>query len=221
MPGINLPLLKWVIEGTMESTQTWSCGFYTSHSGTDDPPTPAQLAACLNDLSDAFEEWASVCKAYWSAQTSYTGVALYAYDPNTIRARSVSRLTDDAIVGSGAAPHPTQTSLVASMRTELSGASSRGRCYMPYTAGTLDVSSQVPAGDCTTIANSWATLLTAVNSQDLDPHGITNQQCVVASFTTATAIRIDTVVVDSRPDIQRRRADNVPILRQHVSPVGP
>lgn len=202
-------VLKLVIAGHIGSTQTWSTGVYIIHSQTDEPPSPVDLGFALSAYESPVAAWANAFAPIWAQDTQYDKMDLYAYSPDSGRAHSQSQLTPTAIVGMSGQNHPGQVSLVQSLRTNLAGASHRGRMYAPATGVSLQANLQLTQTQCNDLAGATGSLLTAINQTNLAGHGLTATACVIASRTTQTYTAIDEVVTDSRPDIQRRRADKL------------
>lgn len=99
---------------------------------------------------------------------------------------------------------PLQTSCVASLRTGRPGRSFRGRAYLPVLTKTL-AQYQFQNADVDVIANGVANMLSTVNDAT-GTGGFNRAIPVVMSSKQGLLTPITSVTVDSKPDVQRRRA---------------
>lgn len=107
------------------------------------------------------------------------------------------------VAGTGSAyPLPNQCSLVATLLTGLSGRANRGRMYLPAPSSGQGATGQASSGNCSNIANYWAAHFGELNTST----GTGNVVVVSAKGSGATHL-VSQVRVDSRYDVQRRRAN--------------
>lgn len=138
--------------------------------------------------------------------TTYTQVRCYAY---TAAGTSATWVTEASVnkTGTGTVPAALQVSIVVSLRTQFVGRSRRGRMYLPANGYGLGTDHQGSSGFIATLAEEWATILGNVNAINL-PGGGNPSVCVVSQTLNDTAV-VNAVIVDSVPDVQRRRANKL------------
>lgn len=124
-----------------------------------------------------------------------------------------------AIAGTAAADNvPWDSAVVASLRTATGGRSGRGRVYLGPTAGLYSASTPttapgIAAAQCTSIANTVADLNARINAIPT----LAGTQLAVLSVTDGLARFVTRVVVDGRPDTQRRRDLSLPFATASVN----
>lgn len=193
--------------GTIMGNQDWSTGWSFLASGAPTAADMNQLALELGSIVDT--AWTGPGGTIGigdvqSSDTLLTGTRCYYYPSGSTKASVQGEsIYNPARTGQGTAALPTQTSLVASMRTSRPGRSNRGRMYLPLTGINLNGHQVVPAS-CADLCHNIAVMLDAFNAYNLAGKTL---QAVVAS--ALGPVPITQVLVDSRPDIQRRRADKV------------
>jgi hypothetical protein len=134
----------------------------------------------------------------------YSQVRVYAYPTGGPSATWVAEASLE-LTGTGTTAMPYQTCAVVSLRTAESGRSARGRMYLPATGIGVGSDHQMSSTFVPDLAEEWATLLTAVDNLVAPDGG--NPSVVVVSQTRTNTLIVDRVIVDSRLDIQRRRAN--------------
>lgn len=209
--------LRLVIYGDISLSQTWSCGLAMS------PPPTLVNQGDLDALLAAAEPLLS---AWWgssgttgvgsvnAADTRLLGVRAYLYGSGTGPA-DLQAIRDRVtpLTGAGNTPSPTQTCLVATMLTGLSGRSYKGRCYTPSTALTLDATHQASQTQTDRVAGAWRDLINGLNGVAAPEFGRVQVHGSRGNY-PVTAVR-----VDSEPDIQRRRADKIIAARRSIQPI--
>jgi len=202
LPGVQV---KCVVSGTMaDGVQDMSFGFWL-HVSDADFITQATLNDITSDVETAvaaFLGTSSVAKFY-TAIDEFTKVTCYSYNDGSVSADLVSELLfGSPLAGSGTANHPKETCLVVSLRSLTPGRSGRGRFYLPATGIAMDATGQTSSStDIDNLASAAKTMFDALIANDYEP--------VVASFTKSAAYPVATIVVDNRPDTQRRRTDKI------------
>jgi hypothetical protein len=112
-----------------------------------------------------------------------------------------------AIAGTGGSSHPSQTSVVLSLRSNVPGASGRGRLYWPATGMGIDAATLRPlASGLTNFLTDARTYLVALNGavRATFPGSV---GLSVWSRTGATSHVISKLLVGDVLDTQRRRRD--------------
>lgn len=127
------------------------------------------------------------------------------------------RLALNIAGGGGSSPlHPLQVAAVLSWRTNDAerGLASRGRIYQPRPCITVDVNGDIASGDRASLASAAALLLNSLDvsvgtppAPVLRPSIVSRGKKSGSTWGEGANHQIDSVVVDSALDIQRRRAN--------------
>ena len=169
------------------ATQAQATAFATEFQSLTDTPGAADLPLTKLIGSDA----------------GYDGVRVYSYNSAGGRAQFVA---DAAITrpgsSSASATLPNQCSVVCTLKTAVAGRRSTGRIYVPVTKYGLASGGQFDSSTPAAIANFISHLITRLNSH------IATQHIGVLSQTAGTFQSANAVKVDSKVDIQRRRANH-------------
>lgn len=107
--------------------------------------------------------------------------------------------------GAGATRHDFSTAWVVSLRTDEAGRTARGRCYFPATGVSLDATGVIEAPTPSAFADGFGNLLADVTTAHTDP----TAEIQVYSRTLDILRPVTRVLVDSRPDNQRRRLNKL------------
>jgi hypothetical protein len=215
--------IRVVARGTIAGSQTWSTGFWTHPHTVSGDWTPDNLNV-IATAADGFLRtmWTSI-GALNNPDTKFTETVVYWFDPaGTVAHGQGVSAARAALAGTSGAFLPTQTSLVLSLRTGTPGRRGRGRMYWPCAGASLDTGHQLANANVSGAAAAAATMFTALNTYGTPgpgPANLLNLQCVVYSDAGSLLSPITSVKVDSEPDVQRRRADRVPVLFTASSPV--
>lgn len=206
--------VRHVLRGDDSSGEIFATGFWMR------PPsgTPATQVA-LNTMNDdvALSFLATAINGFRSIMAStshYTGVTSYMYNGgDTALLVAEHEFTPVQGVGQGGNSLPLQTSMCLSLRTDVPGRSGRGRMYLPAHGSTLTVH-QFPTADVENVVTAAQAFF-----EDIDGDGVAGT-VIVASETLDMGNAVNAVEVDSRPDIQRRRANRQTIRERQRLPVG-
>lgn len=217
MPAPGYSRVKLSFGGTIGTDQDWSYGLTVA-----DPdgwvPSQAALTSYLGDVRTALNDLyadASGPIHLMSTDTVLNVVRGYAYAAGSSVAATQAELPAGPFAGPGGKVLPTQTALVVSLRTGANGRHYRGRCYLPCTGETL-TSYQIVDARSAAISTDFAAFITAIN--DIVVTGAT-PQVIVPNSIGDFGTNVTSVVVNSRVDIQRRRADKVASLYSHQTGV--
>lgn len=179
---------------TLDATQTWLNGVATRLIATE----------CNSSTSGAFT-------SLIAEDSSYSTVRGYIYPAGADVASGVVEATVNKS-GTGAAELPDQCSLVASLRSTVPSRSGRGRVYLPANGVGLAVHQMFSTdlGNLATVMKNYLDFLntSAIAGDELD--------VVVRSVTQGVVRLVHQVVIDSRLDIQRRRANSQAVLFTQV-----
>lgn len=193
-----------VFSGQLYGGEIWATGFYLSVGTLASPAAAAQLAHDVTTLlkdSGSTAAMSNQASKTWSTQTGWAKTSCYFYGTTGTKATIQGEwLLPAGLNGTGSGSGPNQSALVVSLRTATPGRSYRGRMFTPFTAGFGGASGQLAATDTNSIATAWAAAFSAMKSSSLGTPVVVSERLAVATTITA-------VVVNSRPDIQRRRAN--------------
>jgi hypothetical protein len=212
-------VLHWSGLGEEGQTTFWFQGSGSTHDG-------SQLNSALTEIdslmgsNESPSNWAKLTDLLANVQ-AYDQISLYEYAVAPGKATALAHLGVNH-AGTGAMTMPLQACAVATLRTELAGARHRGRQYWPIQAfGISGTDGQLSLTEITAVENVAAQ--TAGNViQGLDTSlSIANLDWVVFSRAAAATTPITAVVVDSRVDVQRRRAASQQPLRTFSGEVHP
>lgn len=222
MTGVDVDCIKVVPFGTIDTDQDWSTGWFFKVEGLSTPPTTAQINTALGALEDDLETWWNDVKIVCNSHCVFLGSRGYWY-PSGSKVSTVvgEHLAAGAIPGTSAASTPTQTSVVASMKTGISGRSARGRSYLPANGLPLDVTNQISNGNVHTLSLAYSHVLADLSLDLASSLASSGVAPVVYSAKTGGTHQIISVTVDSRPDVQRRRADKIIANYAENNPVTP
>lgn len=193
---------KVVIAGTLGSGEIFETGFWVTGADITTNVEAAGFATAVVGIMDSASTSKTAVLARISGACSYDSVRVYHYTGGPTAA-FIGSADFSGWTGTGTVVLPDQVCMVVSLRTTQSGRRYRGRMYMPCTASVLQSNSQFGNGDVAAVATAWKTFLDGVNGA-----GIVSDVVIVSqtgSFTTP----VSEVRVDTKPDIQRRRANKI------------
>lgn len=141
-------------------------------------------------------------KGIIDASCGYDSVKTYHYPTGGPNATYLGTAAFTTGVGTSVAPLLTnQSAIVASLRTQLAGRSHRGRMYFPCTAATLpnhQGATTLPGNVAPDVAGFFG---------DVKVNGTVGIPVIVSQVAGGSYTPISSVIVDSRLDVQRRRAN--------------
>lgn len=214
------PLMTHVtIAGILRGGEIWQTGFWT-RTGT--ATTPEGATAHAVRLAALFDNPGGL-RAYMVGNLlrggdSVESLTVAEYPEGGPTAQFIGEFRVHT-PGTASGNLPNQVSMVASTRTGQAGRRHRGRMYLPAGGVTLTpTDSEFGTSEITNAASAVATFFSAINTQGgAPPQG--PEQVVVLSKVAGTALPVTSVIVDSRPDIQRRRANQQAIVGSFSQPV--
>lgn len=201
MPVAPDNITKIVLEGSLGQNEVFATGWWVRAAI---PPDTASLQAST-DLLRTFMQTGSTgplatLASLIDAGARYNGIRTYFYPSGASQAlfQAYSPFTS-LYQGSGTGSLPLQTALVATLRSATLGRRSRGRMYLPCTAQPL-TGHQVAL---TQLQSLTAALKATFNyAQGAGGLGF----ATVVSFTGHATHDVTQITMDSRTDVQRRRA---------------
>lgn len=206
--GSQMSMINLRMSGTNAGGEEWTTGVWL---GTLTPVAFSE-AGLVN--YEALVEphcttlW-NALRTYASTGTAWQSVSLYAYIGGSDTAAAVYHKEFTPIAGSAASgQHPDQVCLVCSLRSSSPTRQGRGRMYLPLTALPLTAgTSQVTSAATGAIAGAMQTFLNSLAGTEYDEQATLHP--IVYSRSQSLARDIVSVVVNSVPDIQRRRANQL------------
>lgn len=204
------------MSGTMVGGEEWSTGFWMSGTGVSSEETAAALALIITgtlnatDSSGAMQISASLL---WTPDIKWTKTTVYAYTSGGTIASFVGEyILPSPRAGGLGVKGPNQVALVLSLRTGFPGRRNRGRMYLPACALSLSGDGEASQSDLDTLTTAWQTGFNDINASDTG-------KIVVVSAAAGAFHQVSSVSMDSRMDIQRRRAKQQSISRTSVRTV--
>lgn len=182
--------------GTLPGSEVFSFGWSYSVSGTVDQAALDALVAGVKAAASVAGVVTPLRNALGS-NASYSKITAYYYLGGATAASLYSESVF-AAAGLSGATHPNQTAMVVTTLTGLTGRQRRGRMFVPATGQTLDGASQVATSDLTAIVGALKSIVNGAPS---------SWSPVVISRVGSFASTITQLRVDSRLDVQRRRAN--------------
>lgn len=199
---IPLGYSRNVIHGVLPGGEIFQCGLWAAEAPSDQAATQSQADAFQADLTT---QWAvgNGPKYLMTTGTTVTGVTVYSYTVAGGKAEFVAESACSLSGMTGTQNLPDQVAVCASLETGHAGRRNRGRIYWPATAIAASSLSggQLIQSECSNQASWWVALIRAWNAH-LAGNGICVLSQVAGSSNPVTSVR-----VDSRLDIQRRRAN--------------
>lgn len=199
-------VVRTSILGTMPGGEVWSvnpCFFLL-----DEPAevTSSEAIAIANAIKAIAVP--TGIRTMWSTSTALTGVRVEARDRNGVLESQAEASLAVAATGTGASPHPYQTSSVTSLRTNFPGGQGRGRLYWPATSALLVTATlRHDPSQVTSVLSGVKTYLSAIQAAvaaSAGPCALTVWSRTGTAFHQVTELRQGDVL-----DVQRRRRDQL------------
>lgn len=190
-----------VISGTLPGGEIFQTGFWCDEAPSDLAATQTQADALATDWNNKSADTGHPA-SFLATGSTIDKITVYSYLDTSGKATYVaeSALTNPTITG--AQTLPDQVALVSTLTTGVSGRRNRGRMYWPVNKASLS-GGQISGTTALQLATWVANFLTSVNGDLGDQH------VVVLSQVGGTSHAVTGVTVDTKFDIQRRRADKI------------
>jgi hypothetical protein len=202
----------------MPGGEIFETGFWMSETGVHDEGTAnalAQIIAGTLNSVDSSGAMRITSVNLWKASISWTEVRTYAYTGGSVAAYIGSFILSPARAGSSSgAVLSNQTSMCVSLRTGLAGRRNRGRMYLPVNGLALDLDGQWTGAQVQPIANAWALAFTDINASDTG-------KIIVVSQVAGSFHQVTSCIIDTRPDVVRRRANQQTVNGRTTAAVTP
>jgi hypothetical protein len=201
-----------VIVGHLTTGEIFNTGLWTFG---DVPTSDTAAAAFASSARDVFQATAQAALEFYLAPTSgFDEVRTYHYPTGGPGAAFLGTASIVAGAGTGAEGDlPLQIAAVATLLTGLPGRRRRGRMYWPVNNRNL-TSHQLDNADTGNLAGTIGSFLTGINSAAA--LGVVS---VVSQIAPGSSQPVTGINVDSRLDVQRRRANDQPALFESSAPV--
>jgi hypothetical protein len=195
---------KVVLHGSRIGGEIWETGYWLFSSPTSTTDANA-LAQSIFAIHTGTGGLFTTAKLNLFATTTLDYVRVYSYPaggPAAAFTGQSSGAPVPGILSAGTLGVPDQVAWVATFLTGAAGRSHRGRSYMPTDKGLLSSDGlQRSLSECTTYATAYAHDLIAITST-VNPYIPVVVSQKLGSYRNITQVR-----VDSRLDVQRRRAN--------------
>lgn len=205
-------VVRFAISGKTAGAERWECSlwFKPTTIGVHVPSSNADANDALDAMTTG-DEWDALVGALVSMIQASGGAdtaKLYCYPSGgpTASAIASKHLT---VAGTGSTgTTPLQTCMVATLLTGQAGRSYRGRIYVPAPNAAIGTDHQFTTGFTDVVGNGLADYLTWIKTADIlgSDEGMYGS---VVSVQRSVATPITSVRVDTKPDVQRRRAKSL------------
>lgn len=191
-----------VFNGTLPGGEIFGWSLWCSEAPSGQAATQAQANAVAAAFTSVSGDGTTMPpKQLINSAAAYTNVTTYSYELPGGKASAVAQASiAQAGVGTGA-QLPNQCAVACTLHTGHAGRSNRGRVYLPLNSLTLGVGAQLSQTQAAQISLFLAKLITQINT------AVNPGKVVVLSQKHGSSWPIIDVKVDTRVDIQRRRAN--------------
>lgn len=204
--------IKCVFKGAMQGGEVFNHSLWFDYGA---QPTQLQLDSLNGVVASTFNTSlnTTAVKANFPTTMTYNTVTSYSYAGGPHVDRVSGPLSLATWIGTGASALPNQCAMVMSIKTGTPGRSFRGRIYLPApAAGAISSTGQVGNTTINSIGNAWISFLTGMAAGG---GGVPVLHLQVVSATRGVMTSGVSLLIDSRLDVQRRRAN-----KQAVSQVN-
>ena len=193
-----------VLSGKLAGGEIWSTGFWiTGADITSQGDATAQAQLLLEALGDADASGAmTITLNDWMANScTWDRVTVYAYAGGSSQSEYIGEAVNTPTKQGGLGQRvPNQVAMVLSLRTGRPGRRYRGRMYLPAGGITLNSDGEIGSNSMQPVLDGWTVFFSRWNQGQAG-------QIVVMSTTGSVVTPVTSLILDSRPDIQRRRAN--------------
>jgi len=196
--------LRFSIRGNLPGNEIWNCSFWLRPTGAATAPSDGTAADALLTTLKGVTHWATF-KAQILANLRATGgiveERLYCYPTTGTTAAAVAVQSDVAAGTSTGGTLPNQCAVVVTLLTGVAGRSQRGRVYLPLSGGAVSTTD----GQLT---NTLPTLRAELANWNKDMALLASGWAIyVVSQTRTSSLPVVQCKIDTRVDVQRRRAN--------------
>lgn len=192
---------RCVINGQALNQEIFQTGFWLIDNAPVNQAAATDLATQL--VLSAATDLIPQAKTLITNGSSYLGLTVYAYPSGGTQSQYIGQANfASPVVGTASAQMPLQVSMCVTLLTGVAGRTNRGRMFLPANGAPLNLS-QFTTTQVDSVCLAVATFIKNWNSA----HGAAFGNIGVVSSTRGSSRKMTAVKVDSRPDIQRRRAN--------------
>lgn len=206
MVALPVDAVKTVIQFTRLGGEIAETGFWLGIIGAGGDYTQSDLQNYANSVwTNWTTRWTTGgLNGLASTATKPVGVKATLYPAGDTTGDLVAVAASEVASGISTTPHPYQCSMVVSLRSAIPTKRGRGRMYLPLDGAIMGTNGQYHANAAAAVGAEMDTFLTAVNGLGFggDPALV-----VVASHVAGEVNAITSIVTNTIPDIQRRRAN--------------
>lgn len=196
--------MRVVLSGSLPGGEIWESGFWlygdlpTDQASANTQASLVYGALTSDDESGAMTQWFA---NYVSATVTFDKVTVYVYTDGNAATYIGTYVPSTPLTGTGSAELPNQCAIVVTLLTGRAGRAYRGRMYLPLNSSSyMGSDGQLGNGNMVINAQHWARFFGDWAASDAGQPVVVSQ--VHTAHNAITAVRID-----SRVDIQRRRAN--------------
>lgn len=200
---------RFTIGGTADNGEIWDTSFWARWGGSG--MDAATFQGIVDDLATAFTGATGFANAIKNmlgtggAITTFSGLF---YEGGAHAAFAGSHQYNPAVAGTSPNLLPLQTSMVISLRTPLPSKRTRGRMYLPANACDMQAGHRFADTQVQSAVNSAVNWFAVIRtSGDGWFTGIMSDGAKLATPAPSIFTEITYVTADTKPDIQRRRAN--------------
>lgn len=211
--------IKVVLSGTLNGGEIWETGFWLSGPAN---ATAAELNALAKLVADEMTiaspagGIAALMGHFADGKCAFTEVRTYLYQGGTT-ASVIGTYTvpqTATTVGVGSPKQPDQCCIVLTLRSDLAGRRHRGRMYLPVQGATLGTDGEVAKSETDTVTAAFARSFDAIGKPG-------SALAIVSQVGVGDVTLVSSVTMDTRLDIQRRRANRQVITARSVAALTP
>jgi len=207
---IPASVARVVMSGGLPNGEIWSSGFWLSFVEVDSQAAATAFAQAVYEqlAEQPGGDAVFVMQNYlWGPNTYLDTVTVYFYTNEGPTADLIGVSGGHHLAGSATGHMPNQVSLVLSLRSGFPGRRNRGRMYMPASGSvSATADNQMLQASMDYIIDGWKLSLQGMVTEGIGVPAI-------VSTVGTTAVPIKQLVLDSKYDIQRRRANDEAALR--------
>lgn len=201
---------KVVLHGTLLGGEEFDPGFWLDGDAPISDAAAGVLAASIASIFEGSTAFAAL-RSILSTDCAYTEVRVYGYPTGGPRATAVGAAPVTGGTGTGDTTNPLQVCCCLTLQTANSGRRNRGRIYLPMTSSGALSAHEIASITLSAVVEGFAAFLGSITSSGPGPVP------TVVSFAGSATNHITSVKGDTRPDIQRRRANREAINGTHTA----
>lgn len=216
---MTLPPDVWhaVFGGSLPGGEVWESGFWIAGAA---PTTNAEATGQAEQVwgvitsSDASGAMRITMASIVASGSTLEYAKVYSYPSGGTIAAHIGEFSGTPVGGGRSTILPDQSCCVVSLRSDSSGRRNRGRMYLPGNGNTLTAGADFATADVDAVCAGWATAFS-----DWNAAGDNGVISVVSRVGGGSHVPVTSCVVDSKPDIQRRRANKKTVAHRASQPV--